>query len=73
MSKGNGPRFQLICEGAGDCTARYCPENAKYWAIWNGTITISTLSIRRAVCRTHREAIEGRPWEEVSENFRMAQ
>jgi hypothetical protein len=73
MSEGKEPRFLLIDEAACDCTARDCFENAKYWAIWNRrmTITRSTLTIRRAVCRTHREAIEGRHWNEVSEHFRM--
>jgi hypothetical protein len=71
LSEVNGPKFRLICQDAGNCTVRYCFENAKYWAIWNLTMTItrSTLTIRRAVCRTHREATEGKPWNEVSENF----
>jgi hypothetical protein len=72
LSEGNGPKFRLICEDAGDCRVRYCFENAKYWAIWNGTRTSTrvTLTTKRAVCRTHRDVIEGKPWNEVSENFR---
>jgi hypothetical protein len=56
------PRFLLIGKDAGNCMVRYCFEKAKYWAIWNGTTSIKreTLTIKRAVCRTHREAIEGR-------------
>jgi hypothetical protein len=74
MSEANEPRFLLIGEAAGDCAARYCFENAEYWAMWNLTMTItrSTLTITRAVCRTHRAAIEGRHWNEVSENFRRS-
>jgi hypothetical protein len=74
MSEANEPRFLLIAEAAGNCAARYCFENAEYWAMWNLTMTItrSTLTITRAVCRTHREAIEGRHWNEVSENFRRS-
>jgi DNA-binding NarL/FixJ family response regulator len=33
-SEATGRTFLLICEDAGDCTARYCFEVAKYWAIW---------------------------------------
>jgi hypothetical protein len=72
MSESTGPRFRLICEDAGDCMFRYCFENAKYWAIWDGTITMTTVTFttKRAVCRTHRDAIEGKRWNEVSEDFR---
>lgn len=72
MSEAKEPRFLPIGDAAGDCNARYCPENAKYWAIWNRTMTItrSTLTIKRAVCTSHRGAIQGRPWDEVSEDFR---
>jgi hypothetical protein len=71
MAEATGPRFRLICEDARACTARYCFEDAKYWAIWNRTITCTkSLMIKKAVCRTHREAIEGKSWDEVSEDFR---
>ena len=67
-----GPEFQLIDEDARNCAAPYCLENARYWVIWKRTMSItrSILSIRRAVCRTHRESIEGKTWNEVSESFR---
>jgi hypothetical protein len=67
-----GPQYRLICSDAGDCMVRYCFERARYWAIWNGIISITraTLSTRKAVCHSHREAIHGRAWNEVSEIFR---
>jgi hypothetical protein len=73
MSKAIGPRFVMIIEDAGDCMVSYCIEKAKYWAIWGGPMTIKreTLTIKRAVCRTHREGIEGKPWNEVSGIFRQ--
>lgn len=72
MIEGNGPEFQLIRGGILDCTARSCFEDAQFWAMWNRTMAISRslLLIKRAVCHAHRDAIEGRPWNEVSENFR---
>jgi hypothetical protein len=71
MSETTGPRFRLIGENT-HCMFRYCFENAKYRAIWDGRITITrvTLTTERAVCRTHRDAIEGKRWNEVSEDFR---
>jgi len=67
-----GPEFQVIDKDRCHCAAPYCPENAKYWAIWRRTMSItrSILSIKRAVCRTHRKWIEGKPWNEVCESFR---
>jgi hypothetical protein len=74
VSETNGPRFLLICEDAGDCTARYCFERARYWAIWNRTmnITRSELIVKKAVCLTHRDTIKGRHWDEVSGDFRTS-
>jgi hypothetical protein len=70
-SESTGPTFLLICDDAGDCTARYCFERGRYWAIWKRPITnTKPLKIKRAVCRTHRDAVEGKPWDEVSEDFR---
>ena len=71
-SEATGPTFLLICEDAGDCMARYCFEKARHWAIWNRImpLTGSALTIKKAVCRTHRHAVEGKPWDEVSEDFR---
>jgi hypothetical protein len=67
-----GPRFVPITTDAGDCTVRYCFEKARYWAVWGGPVTIKgeAVTIKRGVCRTHREAIEGKSWNEVSEMFR---
>jgi hypothetical protein len=72
MSEAVGPRFLLIGEDVGDCMVRYCFEKARYWAVWKGMMTVEreTGSIKRAVCSTHREEIEGRSWGEVSEMFR---
>jgi hypothetical protein len=71
MSETTGPRFQLICEHS-DCMFGYCFEDAKYWAIWDGRLTVTrvTFTTKRAVCGTHRDAIEGKAWNEVSEDFR---
>ncbi len=70
--EGNGPEFRLIGDDAGDCTARYCFEKARHWAIWNRImpLTRSALTIKKAVCHTHREATEGKPWDQISEDFR---
>jgi hypothetical protein len=71
MSETEGPRFQLIRQIA-CCRYGFCFEEAKYWAIWDGMITITRamLATKRPVCRTHRDAIEGKAWNEVSEDFR---
>jgi hypothetical protein len=34
-------------------------------------LTRSRLTIKKAVCRTHRRAIEGRPWDDVSDAPRL--
>jgi hypothetical protein len=72
MSEAIGPKFRFIGKDAGDCMVRYCFENAEYLAIWNRTMTSKkeTMIIKRAVCHSHREAIESKPWNEVSEIFR---
>lgn len=71
MSETPGPRFQLVGEDI-CCRFGYCFEEAKYWAIWDGMMSITrvTLTTKRAVCPSHRNAIEGKGWNEVSEDFR---
>jgi hypothetical protein len=71
MSETEGPRFQLIRQVA-CCRYGFCFDEAKYWAIWDGMITITRamLATKRPVCRAHRDAIEGKAWTEVSEDFR---
>jgi hypothetical protein len=74
MSEATELQFRLICGNAGDCRARYCPERARYWAIWKRTLNtaVPTRTIKRAVCRNHWEAIQGKPWSEVSDEFGTA-
>jgi hypothetical protein len=58
------PRFQLLVSAKPRaCMARYCPNEADYRAVW-------ARDVRKLVCRSHRHALENKPWKDISEWLR---